>query len=217
MKLILTGATGFTGGEVLRQALIDESIEQITVLTRRSLGLTHAKLREIVREDFLDYTGVDFTGADAAIWALGVSQVGVTEAEYTKITCDYTVAGATAMLAANPALRFCFVSGRNADPTEKSSKLFGRIKGRTERKLSELSERAVQFRPGYIRPTKTSGPRRDLARFFAPIGTLMGLFTPDFSVDCDQLARCLLDVAKQGSSQPVLENAAIRTWRNTDS
>ena len=129
------------------------------------------------------------------------------------ITHDYAVAGAAAMIAANPRLRFCFVSGRSADPTEKASQLYARIKGRTERTLSEkYPQNVFVFRPGYIKASKQSGPRKDFARFAAPIAAVMGLFIRDFSVDCDQLARCLLGVAKDGSESRLLDNRAIVVW-----
>lgn len=217
MKIILTGATGFAGGEVLRQALLDPDIELVTVLTRRTLGLSHAKLKEVLLSDFLDYSRVDLRGYDACIWCLGVSQTQVREAEYIRITYDYTLAAARALYAAHPQLRFCFLSGRGADPGEQQKTLFARIKGRAERQMAALGHPAFFFRPAYIRPTALSGPRKDLARFFTPIATLISLFSKDFSVDCDQLARCLLGVAKHGSSVSVLENRAIQEWRTSAS
>ena len=212
MKLILTGATGFAGGEVLGQALADPAIERVTVLTRRPLGLTHTKLSEVIVRDFLDYSAI-LIDADACIWCLGVSQSQVGKEQYVVITHDYAVAAAAAMIAANPRLRFCFVSGRGADPTEKASQLYARIKGRTERTLGEkYPQNLFVFRPGYIKASKHSGPRKDFARFAAPIAAVMGLFIRDFSVDCDQLARCLLGVAKNGSDNRVLDNRAIVVW-----
>ena len=214
MNVILTGATGFAGGEVLKQALADTSIERITVLTRRATGARHPKLEEVVARDFLDYRSIPLPAADACIWCLGVSQTQVGKDEYVKITHDYAVAAAAAMIAANPNLRFCFVSGRSADPTEKASQLQARIKGRTERTLSEKYPRnVVIFRPGYIKPSRQSGPRKDFARFAAPIAAVMGLFIKDFSVDCDQLARCLLGIAKNGTDRTLLDNRAIIDWR----
>ena len=127
MKLILTGATGFAGGEVLKQALADPAIERVTVLTRRPLGLIHTKVSEVIVRDFLDYSAIRID-ADACIWCLGVSQSQVGKEQYVVITHDYAVAAAAAMIAANPRLRFCFVSGRSADPTEKASQLYARIK-----------------------------------------------------------------------------------------
>jgi hypothetical protein len=68
------------------------------------------------------------------------------------------------------------------------------------------------FRPGYIKASKQSGPRKDFARFAAPIAAVMGLSMCDFTVDCDQLARCLLGVARHGSESRLLENRAVVVW-----
>src|SRR5215831_14588261 len=152
MKLLLTGATGFAGGETLKQALRDDSIAEVIVPTRRSLGVVHPKLTGIILENFLDYRSVPLINVDACIWCLGVSQTAVNEKDYVVITHDYAVAAAKALFAANSRARFCFVSGRSADPAEnRSSQLYSRIKGRTEQSLSALSsERVFVFRPGYI-------------------------------------------------------------------
>lgn len=210
MRIILTGATGFVGGEVLRQALADPEILQVTVLTRRSVGMKHPKLDEIVRQDFESYTDLDLSGYAACIWCLGVSQTQVGASEYIRITHDYARAAAEAMYSDNPYLRFCFVSGRSADPTEKRRSLYAKIKGRTERSLGKLSGPLYIFRPGYIRPTKCTGPRKDFARFLAPIGSFISLFDEDYSVDGDQLASCLLAVAKQGADKTLFTNLNIR-------
>lgn len=212
MKIVLTGASGFLGGEVLAQALADPSIDEVLVLTRRPTGTTHAKLKERILDDFCDYSTVDFAPYDACIWALGVSQTSVKKDAYIRITYDFPIAAARAMLAARPDIRFCFVSGRSADPDERSKQLFARIKGRAERALNELSPNVHSFRPGYIRPTKKSGPRKDIARYFSPIGTLIGLWNSNLIIDCDHLAACLLDVAAHGTNEHVLENQALKAW-----
>ncbi|WP_394836011.1 NAD-dependent epimerase/dehydratase family protein [Pendulispora rubella] len=213
MKILLTGATGFLGHEVLRQALDDDGIHQVTTLTRRPVGIAHPKLHEALVTNFLDYSTLDLRDCDACIWSLGVSQLQTTEEQYIRITLDFTMAAARALFAANPRARFCFVSGRNADPEEKKSALYARIKGRTERQLEAWGDNVFVFRPAYIRPTKRSGPRRDLARLFAPIGTVMSMFGKDLSVDCDKLAFCLLDVAKHGAERHLLVNSDIRDWK----
>lgn len=211
MKLVLTGATGFTGGEVLRQALEDASITEVLVLGRRPVGITHPKLRERL-VDFLDYGGIDFSAYDACAWCLGVSQTKANEEEYIRITLDYAMAAAKAMFTANPSFRFCFVSGRSADPTEQKKTLYARIKGRTEVRLRALSENVFVFRPGYIRATARSVPRKDVGRFFAPISYVIDLFTENFSVDVDVFARALLDVAAKGASDHLFDNRTLRRW-----
>jgi uncharacterized protein YbjT (DUF2867 family) len=213
MNLVLTGATGFAGGEVLRQALADPAIKRVTVLTRRTVGVVHPKLREVLMADFLDYSGVDFSEEDACIWCLGTSQVGAAQDVYVRVTLHYPLAAARAMRAANPHLRFCFVSGRSADPTERKRSLFARIKGRAERELGESGIPLFIFRPGYIRPTVRTGPRRDAARLLAPVGALFSLLGADYSVDGDRLAACLLDVAKHGADRGLLLNVDLRAWK----
>ena len=76
-----------------------------------------------------------------------------------------------------------------------------------------MQQNVFVFRPGYIKASRQSGPRKDFARFVAPIAAVMGLFIRDFSVDCDQFARCLLGVAKSGADRHLLDNRAILDWR----
>jgi uncharacterized protein YbjT (DUF2867 family) len=136
MKFILTGATGLLATEVLRQALDDATIEQVLVLTRRASGFAHAKMREIVLQDFLDYSGLDLRDYDACIWCLGISQPE---------THGYAIAAATAMFAANRRRRFCFVRSDSADRAEEQRTFFARIKYRTERNLTALGGDAFVF------------------------------------------------------------------------
>ncbi len=74
MKLILTGCTGFIGGEVLSQCLRNPYISTIVTLSRRKLSdavTNDPKVKAIVVEDFNTYTKStlkDLAGADACIW-----------------------------------------------------------------------------------------------------------------------------------------------------
>ena len=57
-EIILTGATGFIGSEVLRQCLAHLSITSVTTLSRRPLPeavANHPKLKVIIHEDFSSY------------------------------------------------------------------------------------------------------------------------------------------------------------------
>ena len=72
---------------------------------------------------------------DACIWALGISAVGMSEAKYTEITVGYfksflDVLKEKAAGTEESPFRVVFVSGKGADPTEKSRVLFARVKVR---------------------------------------------------------------------------------------
>ncbi|QIL20617.1 NAD-dependent epimerase/dehydratase family protein [Thermomonas sp. HDW16] len=214
IRLILTGATGFAGGEVLRQALADPGIERVSVLSRRVVEMAHPKLRQLLVDDFTDFSQVDADAltADACIWCLGVSQTAVDKDTYIRITHDYTLAAAQAMLARNPELRFCFLSGSRADQQERTSIYYGKIKGRTEKALSELTPHAFHFRPAVIRATRPEHRIPLAARIGGMIAIPFDWFSEQVSVDCVQLAHCLIEVAKQGADRRIFDNAGIKHW-----
>jgi hypothetical protein len=126
------------------------------------------------------------------------------------------MAGARAMLAANPKMRFCFLSGRGADQNEKSISLYGKIKGRTEKELSKLSPNVFNFRPAFIRPARPGQKRPLVPTLFGPIAWVVDHFTDDFSVDSGTLAHRLIGVAKAGADKPILDNRSIRQPRASD-
>jgi hypothetical protein len=73
MKVVLTGATGFIGGGVLRRCLRLPSITSLVVLSRRELPDAPAdpKLKVVIHDDFLRYPDSVLShtaGADACIW-----------------------------------------------------------------------------------------------------------------------------------------------------
>ena len=110
MKIIVTGATGMAGAEVIRQAIADNDIHEIIALVRRPLAILHPKITTVIHQDFLNYDAVMdyFKDCDACIWCLGISQLQVSKEQYVVITYDYTIAAAKAMLAINPKYSFCF-------------------------------------------------------------------------------------------------------------
>ena len=164
MKLVLAGATGFTGSEVLKLALA--AGDEVLVLTRKPTGVTHPKLREVLVINFLDYSQVDFSGCDACIWALGVSQTAVTQERYIEITCGYAVAAAKALWAVNPSLRFCFVSNQGATPEASN---FGRkSKARAEAELRAINPNVFASGP------RTSARRSTAGRAATSVGIFHG-------------------------------------------
>ena len=205
MKIIITGATGMVGSEVLRQAIADKAVESITVIVRRPVDIAHPKLKTILHQDFLDYTPLvdEFKNNDALVWCLGISQNVVSKEEYIRITFDYTVAAAESVVKTNSSLAFLFLSGRGADNSENTKLLFGKIKGRTENALKKLSFQKLYIaRPNAINPVHKQMRLPFLLRLQYFMVKIFTYITPKYIINSDDLAKALLYIVKEeGPSQ----------------
>jgi hypothetical protein len=155
MKVIITGSTGMVGEGILLVCLENPEIESILIINRRSLGLTHPKLTEVVHEHFYDLTPVEsqLAGYDACFFCLGVSSVGMNMEEYQKVTYQLTMHFGETVSRLNKDMVFIYVSGAGTDGTEKGRIKWARIKGKTENDLMKLPFRKVYcYRPGFIKP-----------------------------------------------------------------
>jgi uncharacterized protein YbjT (DUF2867 family) len=151
-RLVIVGATGMVGGYALRYALNDPAIGLVTAIGRRSLGIPHPKLKEVLNQDFADCSALTnaLTGQDAAVFCLGAYTGAVSDAALRKVTVDYTIEFARVLRAASPAAAFSFLSGSGADPTGKSRIAFARYKGEAENALLAAGfPRVIIFRPAY--------------------------------------------------------------------
>lgn len=213
MKIIIAGATGMAGSEVVRQALVDDSIEEIIALVRRPLNQQHPKITTVIHQDFLNYAAVKdkFIRADACIWCLGKSQLQVSKAELAVITYDYTIAAAKAMLDINPNIHFVFLSGNGADRTEKSRVLFARMKGRAENTLMQSGLKKITVaRPDAIWPKHKNKNAPFAYKLAFPFFPLVEKFAPSKIIGSVQLAKALLYLSKNPGEKNTYENMEPR-------
>lgn len=218
MRVIVTGATGMVGKGVLLECLAHPGVAHVLSLARSPLGMTHPKLEEVVRRDLFDLRDVEgaLTGYDACFFCLGVSSVGMKEADYFRVTHDLTVSVARALLRLNPRLAFVYVSGAGTDSTEKGGSMWARVKGKTENELLAMGfERAYMFRPGYIHPLKGVTSRTALYRALIPVLTplypvLRKLF-PAHVTTTEKVGRAMIHAVQRGYLKPVLDPRDINT------
>ena len=213
MKIIVTGATGTTGSEVIRQAILDKEIHRIVALARKPLDLKDDKLSVIPHQDYLDYSSLNnlFAGSNAIIWCLGVSQFQVSKEQYSIITHDYTISAAKAALKANPSISFVFVSGDGADSTEMSRTIFARVKGKTENSLKQLPFKHLYIaRPGGIKPVHRNKNMAFVNKLALPLFPIMELLAPGAIISSVQLAKALLKLAKNGNDKIILQNTELK-------
>ncbi len=73
----------------------------------------------------------------------------MSEADYTKVTHDLTLAVARVLAQQNPRMVFLYISGAGTDSTERGKTMWARVKGRTENELlREPFRAAYMLRPG---------------------------------------------------------------------
>jgi uncharacterized protein YbjT (DUF2867 family) len=207
MKILLFGSTGMVGQGVLRECLADDGVREVVAVVRSPTGQAHPKLREIVHRDFTSFDGVRLD-ADACFWCLGVSSAGMTEADYARVTYEYTVAAVKAMNA--PATTFVFVSGQGAD----GSAMWARVKKRTEEFVFATPFKAAYvFRPGMIEPLDGIRSRTRLYNalypILKPVLFLMKAVKPASITDTRRVGRAMLNVARAGFPKRILGNPEI--------
>jgi uncharacterized protein YbjT (DUF2867 family) len=216
MKVILFGATGMVGQGCLRECLLDADVESVLVVGRSPTGQTHAKLREILHDNFLDFSGIEseLAGFDACFFCLGVSSVGMSEERYRHLTYDITLAAANTLARLNPGMVFIYVTGAGTDSTEQGRLMWARVKGKTENDLMKLPFKAAyMFRPAGIQPLH--GIRSKTAWYqaayvvAAPLLSLLNRVAPKYVTTTEQVGRAMIRVARDGFPKPVLESEDI--------
>jgi uncharacterized protein YbjT (DUF2867 family) len=209
MKIILFGATGMVGQGVLRECLLDKEVTDVYAVGRTPTGQKHEKLHEIIHKDFNDFSTLT-TDADACFWCLGVTSVGRNEAEYTRVTYDYTIAAANAL--ARPTMTFIFVSGTGAD----GNAMWARVKRKTEVALFAMPFKDVYvFRPGIIQPLHGIKSRTRLYNLIYPVLYPLLLVAktlkPQSITTTERVGQAMLNIAKRGFPKRILETPDINT------
>jgi uncharacterized protein YbjT (DUF2867 family) len=220
-RLVIVGATGMVGGYALRYALGHPAVGTVTAIGRRTLGIQHPKLKEVLHRDFADCSALADTlsDQDAAVFCLGTYTGAVSDAELRNVTVDYTIAFARVLHASSPAAAFSFLSGSGADPTGQSRLAFARYKGEAEKALQAAGfPRVYIFRPAYIYPVEPRKEPNFSYRLLRAIYPAFRVLFPNQVIRADDLARAMVDVAVRRTGEPgglVFENRDIRAMVET--
>lgn len=208
MNVIVTGATGMVGEGVLHECLRDAGIKQVLVVTRRPTGEQHPKLREILLADFEHPAPAEaeLRGYDACLFCLGVSSVGLNEAEYTRLTYDLTLGFARTLARLNPGMTFCYVSGSATDGSEQGRVMWARVKGRTENELRRLPFKATyMFRPGFMKSTPDMKNTLPLYKYLNWLYPVARQLAPGYVSTLAEVGQAMIKAARSGYEKPVLE------------
>ncbi len=217
MKVILFGASGMVGQGVLRECLRDPRVTAVLAIGRSAGDATDPRLRQLVHRDFTDFSSLEgeLVGYDACFFCLGVSSVGMSDADYRHVTFDFTLGAARTLARLNTGMTFIYVSGTGTDSSAKGRSMWARVKGETENALLTLPfKRAYMFRPGIIRPMHGVKSKTRLYRaayvVATPLFPILNLVARGIVITTEEVGRAMIEAAVNGAPQPLLENRDIK-------
>jgi len=211
---VLAGASGLVGDRCLARLLDHPAYDRVTVLSRRSLALSHAKLHI----ELVDFDGLRSLGerCDDIFCCLGttIRKAGSQEA-FRRVDHDYSLVLARLGKAAG-AQQFLLVSALGADT--QSSVFYSRVKGETERDIAAIGLRRAIF----MRPSILLGERREhrpgeragifLGGLIAPL--LVGPLRKYRPIHADDVAAAMLYAANHDVlSGPIDSDEIVRLAR----
>lgn len=217
MRVLIFGATGMVGAGVLLECLAAPDVEAVVAVGRSPVLPQHPKLRQVIHADLFHLADIEsqLQPFDACFFCLGVSSVGMQEAEYSRLTYELTLGVATVLARLNRTMTFVYVSGASTDSSEQGKTMWARVKGRTENSLQRVPFKAVYLlRPGAIQPVK--GVRSKTPIYHAvyvvlgPLLALISAVAPHAILTTEGVGLAMLDVARHGARNPVLEAGDLK-------
>jgi nucleoside-diphosphate-sugar epimerase len=207
IKTIITGVTGMVGEGVLLECLNHPDVEHILVVNRKPGGVTHPKLKEIIHKDMFDLSPIEsqLVGYHACFFCLGISSVGMSEADYKHITYDLTVNAGKLLAQLNPDMTMCYVTGAGTDSSEKGRVAWARVKGATENELMRLFKNAYMFRPGFMKATPGQKNIKSFYKYIAWLYPIGRLVYPAGFCTLQEVGLAMINVVSKGYRQQIID------------
>ncbi|WP_414612986.1 NAD(P)H-binding protein [Stenotrophomonas pavanii] len=194
MRVMLLGATGLVGGQVLPMLLADPRCRAVVAPTRRPLALRDPKLHAPVLQFDALPDAPAWARVDAVICALGstLAQAGSREA-FRRIDHGYPMAFAR-LARAEGARAFALNSAAGANP--QSLIFYSRVKGELERDLRALGFASLTL----VRPGLIGGERNEVRRgerwALSVLGALGPVLPRSWRINpAGEIARALVEAA----------------------
>lgn len=195
---ILFGASGFIGSKLLKKLLDSPNYNQVTIVVRKDLKISHPKLKTILADYHSLGSVSSYLKADDVFITLGTTRAKVkSDKEYYEIDHDYPVRAAQ-ICQQNGATGLFVVTAVGANSNSKA--FYIRLKGEVENHLSELN----YARTGIFRPSMLMGERDEFRptekiimaiwKVISPL--LAGSMTKYKGITGSQVAQAMLSAAQ---------------------
>jgi uncharacterized protein YbjT (DUF2867 family) len=150
MIATIIGSTGLTGSVLVRKLLTDSTITKVVSISRTPLGISNAKLTEVLVSDLVELSLIESRiRGELYFCCLGTTMKEAGSREnFVKVDHDAVVAFAK-ITKAHGAKSFTFISAMGANAN--SLFFYNRVKGRSETSVSVLGLRSLLiFRPALL-------------------------------------------------------------------
>ena len=207
-SVLLAGATGLIGSQILQGLVRDDEVGEVRVLARRPLDhlLVGPNVRELVADFDALGTHPEWFRVDQVFCALGttIRQAG-SQAAFRRVDHDYPLALAR-LAHAQGARHFLLVSAAGADT--QSRVFYNRVKGEVEEAVRRVGFAALTI----ARPSFLLGPRKELRVGEIVMKRLAHLFPAALKpVDSRQVASALVRAARHDDPGVfILDNVTLR-------
>lgn len=196
-RALLVGATGLIGKQLLGLLLEDATYNQVKVVVRNPLPLTHPKLQVALLDFNKLETQPDFFACEDVFCCLGTTIRKVkTQEAFRQVDYEYPLQVARLALRQG-AQQFLVVSALGANA--KSSIFYNRVKGEMEDALSLIGYKTLHIvRPSLLLGSRTEARSgEDAAKIFYKV---FGFLFPSKykAIDSVKVARGMLAFAKMG-------------------
>lgn len=212
-NVLILGATGMVGQLVLSNCLNHPDVATVTIISRRSVGLTHDNLHEVIHQDYLNYDPIlhEIADMDIVYFCIGAYTGTLTKEEFRKINVDVPTAFAKAVKQQNKHVRFCLLSGQGADRTEKSKTQFAKDKGAAENVIESVQLGEFHsLRPGYIYPVSPRKEPNFMYKLMRSLYPIINPIFPNMSITSTDLANAMVQMGHHGHVKVNLENKDLR-------
>ncbi|KAL7624649.1 hypothetical protein AAE478_006219 [Parahypoxylon ruwenzoriense] len=227
MKLIISGATGFVGRELIRQSLSRPEITSVVALARKPItpdrfddGADLSKLKSVVVEDYNRYPEdvlKEFAGAAACIWTVAITPTKSRTYDFEEVkricqTC--TLVGMKAIYGSGVSkpFRFLYMSGAAAgrDPTKppRFQPQYSLMRGETENQVLALAKELDEVEACVAKPGLIVAQGEILKSIAA---TMMGWVADIPGINLVDLSTAMLDQVINGfDKEPLMPEDLIR-------
>jgi len=208
--VIIAGATGLVGREILSGLLADDTVTAVHSLLRRLPAIRHPKLTNRI----VDFSALPpLPHADELYLALGTTiKVAGSQEAFRAVDYDANLAVAGAALAAG-AKRVGVVSAMGADAG--SRVFYSRVKGEMEEALTQMPfERLVIARPSLLVGDRESlgQPTRRGEEIGFALGNALGFLIPANyrPIEAAAVAKALLAAVPSSRGKTILSSGAMQ-------